>query len=83
MTFFDKLTDKKLFVLYDISLINTLTGDKYELPVGETVTVEIAGLNLTGAENIVMAHEKKNGTIEYITGTINSNKITFTLFGHK
>ena len=76
--FFEKLTDKKLITLYDISLLNTLTGNKYTLPVGETVTVEIGDLILTGAENVVITHEKKDGTVEFITGTVSGNKITFT-----
>jgi len=76
--FFGKLTGKKLLVLYDIKLINTLTGEIYELPAGQTVTIELAGLNLNGVKGIAIAHEKKDGTIEYLIATVNGNKLTFT-----
>ena len=84
--FFGKLTDKNLLALYDIKLIDTLTGKAYELPAGETVTVAIGGLTLTGAENTAIVHEKADGTVEYLTATADGNIVSFktssfSLFG--
>ena len=84
--FFGKMTDKKLLVLYDIKLIDTLTGNEYELPAGETVTVTIGGLTLTGAKNIIIAHEKADGTVEYLTTAVSGDTVSFktssfSLFG--
>ena len=78
--FFDKLSEKKLLALYDIKLINTLTGEDYELSAGQSVTVEIAGTSLDGKDEIAIAHQKKDGTIEYLAATVIRNKVTFKVF---
>lgn len=75
--FFDKLSEKKLLALYDIKLINTLTDEDYELTVGQSVTVEVAGTSLDGKDEIAVAHQKKDGTIEYLAATVSHNKATF------
>ena len=79
--FFDKLTDKKLIVLYDIKLMNTLTGEKYELPTGMSVLVEIDGVNIGAEKNVAIAHENADGTLEIIPGVTDSGKVTFTATG--
>jgi len=76
-TFLGKLGGKKLLALYDIKLIDILTGDEYILPDGMTVTVTIDKLPLTGEKNVIIAHEKGAG-VEYITGSVNGNKISFS-----
>jgi hypothetical protein len=77
IVFSGKLTDKELLALFDLKLIDTLTGEAYELPAGQTVTVEMGGVLLNGAMNTVIAHEKPDGTIEYISATVEGTKITF------
>ena len=76
-SFFEKLSEKKLLALYDIKLINTLTDEDYELTVGQSVTVEIAGTSLDDKDEIAVAHQKKDGTIEYLTATVSRNKVIF------
>jgi len=72
------LTNKALLTLYEIKLVDTLTGKVYELPAGQVVTVTIGSLSLADAKNIVMAHKKADGSIEYINATVNGNAVSFT-----
>jgi len=85
--FAGKLNNKDLYALYDIKLIDTLTGKEYELPVGKTVTITISNLTV-GGKNSVIAHQKADGSIEYITATIKGSESTvsfkaskFSLYG--
>ena len=76
--------DFELLVLFDIKLLDanpvtgTLTGGYYEPSEGETVTVEMGNISLTDAENILIAHEKKDGTIELIEAEVIDGKVVFT-----
>jgi hypothetical protein len=76
-SFLDKLGNKNLLGLYDIKLLNTLTGDEYEIPAGESVTVQLGAVDLTGVEDVVVVHQKKDGTIEAINAATTGNKVTF------
>ncbi|MCL2655490.1 MAG: hypothetical protein FWD65_07365 [Coriobacteriia bacterium] len=76
--FRDKTSGKNLRYLYDIKLINTLTGETYELPAGKTVTVTLGGLALKGARGLGIAHEKESGTIQYLAAHVSGSTVTFT-----
>jgi len=67
----------ELLVLYDIKLLDTLKGEYYEPAEGETLTIEMDNVSLTGVENIAVAHEKKNGTIEILPAEIVDGKVVF------
>jgi len=68
---------RQLLYLYEIELVDTLTGNSYALPAGQTVTATLGGLTLTGAKNVIMAHEKTNVSIEYIRASVSGNAVVF------
>jgi len=75
--FVAKIEDKNLIAVFDIKLIDTLTGKAYELPVGETVTVTLDGVDLSSKKNIVIAHQKADGTVEYLDAVVSGNTVSF------
>jgi hypothetical protein len=80
-----KLSGRKLIVLYDIELHDTLTDKPYTLSGGETVTVSIrildSDVDLSKEKNVAIVHEKKDGGIEYIAPIINGNTVEFKASG--
>jgi len=78
-TFLGKLGGKKLIALYDIKLINLLTGDDFEMPTGMSVIITIKNLPLAGEKNIVIAHEKGTGA-EYITAHVKGSTVWFSAY---
>ncbi|MCL2655741.1 MAG: hypothetical protein FWD65_08675, partial [Coriobacteriia bacterium] len=85
--FLGKLSGKNLLSLYDIKLVNTLTGQDYEPPVGTTVTVSLGGQPLKGAQGLAIAHEKESGAMEYLAAhasggsTVTFAASSFSLYG--
>lgn len=74
-----KIDRRELINLYDIYLMNLLTGEIYELPYGQSVDVTMpTPQDLTGYQNIVVAHEKSSGNIEYLETNITDNTVKFT-----
>ena len=74
-----KIDRRELINLYDIYLLNVLTGKTYELPYGQSVDVTMpAPPSLTGYQNTVIAHEKSSGNIEYLDVNITDNTVKFT-----
>ena len=74
-----KIDRRELINLYDIYLLDLLTGKTYEIPYGQSVDVTMPAPNdLTGYQNIVIAHEKSNGNIEYLDVNITDNTVKFT-----
>ncbi len=79
-----QLGGNKLLVLWDISLMNLLTGEKYEPT--ETVRVRVPAPDPTGYDGMVMAHYTKDGRLEYIEaeasdGELVFDAISFSLYG--
>jgi uncharacterized repeat protein (TIGR02543 family) len=72
--------NKDLLAVFDVRLINTLTGEEYEMELGQTVTVNLSQ-NTAGKNGIVLYHEKENGTLEIIPATVNGNSLTFIAYG--
>ncbi|MDO4504339.1 MAG: hypothetical protein Q4B84_04300, partial [Clostridia bacterium] len=78
MQSFDKKIDRRTVLsLYEIKLVDVLTGEEYEVEYGKTVSVAIPSVDLVGYKNIVVVHEKKSGSIEYLDADINSDFIKF------
>ena len=74
-----KIDRRELINLYDIYLLDLLTGKTYELPYGKTVDVTMpAPGDLTGYQNVVIAHEKSSGNIEYLDVNITDDNVKFT-----
>jgi hypothetical protein len=72
-----KISGKKLEALFDIKLINTLTGLDYQPLTGESVNVVVDGINLPSGKKVTVFHEKQNGSIETIQALINGKKVSF------
>jgi LPXTG-motif cell wall-anchored protein len=78
-TIASSMPDKKILSLMDVELIDITTGGKYtaiEKPL--TVSIKIPS-NITDYSNLIIAHRKDSGEIEYITPTIKDGYATFTL----
>ncbi|MCL2655354.1 MAG: Ig-like domain repeat protein, partial [Coriobacteriia bacterium] len=73
-----KVSGKKIAALYDIKLIDTLTGKTYEPPHGQTITVTLSNAALAAIKGASIAHEKTGGAIEYLPATRKGNKLSFT-----
>lgn len=57
---------RELISLYDIDLIDTLTGEEYEIPYGSSAQITMPTPDLTGYKNIVVVHKNDVDNIEYI-----------------
>ena len=78
MKSFDEKVDRRTVLsLYEIKLVDVLTGEDYEVEYGKTVSVAIPSMNLVEYKNIVVVHEKKSGSIEYLDTNITSDFIRF------
>jgi len=76
--FAGKLSGKKLLALYDLKLVNTLTGAVWEPPAGTTVTVDLSKVNLAGATGVAVVHQKTGGAMETLKATVKGKTVTFT-----
>ncbi len=84
--FSSKVDRRNALSLYEITLIDVLTGKNYEVPYGQSVTVTIPVPDLSGYTNAVVAHEKSTGSMEYLDLNIIENQAqfktsSFSLFG--
>ena len=84
--FNQKLERRTTIALYDIYLLNLLTDEKYEIPYGSSVSITMPAPNTDGYKNVVMAHEKSSGNLEYLDinvtdGSLKFSATSFSLFG--
>lgn len=84
--FAKKVDRRSLLSLYEIHLVDVLTNENYEVPYGQKISVNIPAMDLTGYQNIVVAHEKNSGSMEYLDINIVDNTAqfqtsSFSLFG--
>ncbi|MCL2781308.1 MAG: hypothetical protein FWD74_07445, partial [Actinomycetia bacterium] len=63
--------------LYDIKLVNTLTGKAYEPPVGTSLTVTLGGLSLTADQSVAVVHQKASGALEQLSAKAFGDTVTF------
>ncbi|AMC94044.1 hypothetical protein AOC36_08600 [Erysipelothrix larvae] len=63
--------------LFDIYLLNTLTGDRHILKEGDVVTLVFEGIEFEEGTEIMIVHQLKDGTLEYIDATLKDGVITF------
>ena len=87
--FSDAIGERELTALFDIHLVNTLTGDEYRLPDGQSVTVSINDSELAKRRNMVIAHQLEDGSIELLDAKASADGSaveftthSFSLFGH-
>ncbi len=84
--FQEKVDRRSLFSLYEIHLVDLLTGKDYEVPYGQKVSVILPAPNLAGCANPVVAHETSGGSMEYLDLSIVDNRAqfetsSFSMFG--
>ena len=84
--FATKVDRRSLLSLYEIQLINVLNNQEYEVPYGQKVSVNMPIPDLTEYKNIVVAHEKKSGSMEYLDvnivgDTAQFQTSSFSMFG--
>jgi len=75
--FVDALTGKQLVALFDIKLINTLTGATYEPPAGTVLTVTLGKLSLEGVTGIAVDHQLAAGALEQLAASVHGDAVTF------
>ncbi len=77
---YDKLSSEFILSLYDIYLVDMLTGQKYELPEGEKVIVTIPTPDLKYFKDPLIVHEvSSTGKIEYLIMSINGDTSSFEM----
>lgn len=84
--FNEKLERRSLLSLYEIHLVDVLTDKNYEVPYGQKISVNMPAVDLTGYQNVVVAHEKNSGSMEYLDVNIVDNTAqfqtsSFSMFG--
>jgi hypothetical protein len=87
--FADKLSGRNLLALYDLSFVDTLTGQTWQPPTGASVnvTLNVSGVTIDDATRIGIAHQQDNGTLETIaanattSGVITFAATSFSLYG--
>ena len=82
----EKMERKTVISVYEISLYDSLTGNKYEVPEDQTVSVVIPFEIPNGYTNAVIVHEKESGSIEYLdmlvsNGYAKFETSSFSMFG--
>jgi hypothetical protein len=68
----------KLVVLYDIKLLDTLTGTDYVMQAGTSAMISLSGLPIGGASGVAIVHQKADGTLEVITADVNGKTAVFS-----
>ena len=84
--FAEKVERRSLFSLYEIHLVDVMTGLDYEVPFGQKVSVILPAPDLTGCTSAVVAHEKDAGNMEYLDINIVGDRAqfetsSFSMFG--
>ena len=72
------LPDRTLLVLYDATLVNTLTGQDVQLSAGQTVTVALTRVPLTGATHVGVVHLASGGVLETVPSAVIGGTVMFT-----
>jgi len=73
-----QLSNRKILALYDAVLIDTLTGQHVQPPIGQTITVALTKVPLAGATNVAVVHRTSGGAIETVPSTVSGATVTFT-----
>jgi len=73
-----QMSNRKILALYDAALIDTLTGQHVQPPIGQTVTVALTKVPLAGATNVAVIHQTSGGAIETVPSTVSGTTVTFT-----
>lgn len=68
---------RSLIELYDIHLVNTLTGERWQPPLGRTVEIALSKVSLSGFSSIGIAHELVSGEIEVLPSQLDGTIISF------
>jgi hypothetical protein len=77
---YDKLSSEYILSLYDVYLLNVMTGKKHELSEGEKVIVTIPTPNFTYFNDPLVIHERSSdGKLEYIILNVNGDTSSFEL----
>ena len=84
--FAEKVERRSLFSLYEIHLVDVMTGLDYEVPFGQKISVILPAPDLTGCTSAVVAHEKDAGNMEYLDINIVGDRAqfetsSFSMFG--
>lgn len=69
---------KSLLSLYEMKLVDLLTGESYEVPYGQEVSVSIPCPDLTQYQNVAVVHKNHAGGIEYLDVNIDGDTAHFT-----
>lgn len=82
----EKMQRKTVISHYEISLVNTLSGEKYEPGDNQKISVVLPCNIPKGYMNTVIVHEKLSGSIEYLDVLINNGYAkfeteSFSIFG--
>lgn len=79
------LKEKELLSLYDFSLVDTMTGEKYLLPEEKTVVMELRNTPVSGREEVEVIHVTETGQPEYtivvLEYEVNGSTIRFETSG--
>jgi hypothetical protein len=84
--FYEKLENVDLLHLFDITLSDLLGNEEWQPSGGKSVKVAIGGLGLPANKKFKIAHEKHDGTIEYLAAEYVDGKLilmapSFSLYG--
>lgn len=75
--FRQKVDGRSIFSLYEIHLVDLLTGKAFEVPYGQKVSVIVPAPNFDGYKNPVVAHETSGGSMEYLDLSVVDNRAQF------
>jgi len=68
----------QLLALYDITLVDTLTGEPFQVPSGQAVTVTLSNVKLGGAKSVAVVHVLADGSLEVLPAVVSGSKVTFS-----
>jgi hypothetical protein len=68
---------KDLLALFEIRLIDTLTGEEYVLAASQSVSVTLQQ-STSGKQGVVLYHEKADGSVERIAASVKGDTVTFS-----
>jgi len=69
---------KKLLALYDIKLVDTLTGQAVQPPGGGSETVALSSVPVNGATGVIVIHVNGDNTSTTLSPTVSGSTVTFT-----
>jgi len=68
----------QLLALYDITLVDTLTGEPFQVPSGQAVTITLSNVKLGGAKSVAVVHVLADGSLEVLPAVVSGSKVTFS-----